>query len=147
MLSGACQRTVLGRPELMMLLMTWPRLTAFTSSIRLPPERAETPKPFDLLVVEPELGAQHGVGVLTEQRRRRADAPRSLRQPHRRRDDPHLARGGVVAFDEDVARLHLRMVDDAIDRVDGAHGDAGRHQERLPLLVALRQEDFLKSRD
>src|SRR5258707_9104778 len=32
--------------------------SAFISSTRLPPERAETPQPFDLLVVESELGAQ-----------------------------------------------------------------------------------------
>src|SRR5436309_8574906 len=85
MLSGACQRTVLGRPEFLMVVMTCPRLTAFTSSIASfssrradDSERAQPAQPLDLLVVEPERLAQHGVGVLPEQRRGRSHAARRL---------------------------------------------------------------------
>src|SRR5947207_10971890 len=73
MLSGACQRTVLGRPELRMVVMTCPRSTAFTSSINLCPrvlrhgsDGADRAQPFDVRVVESKLLAEHVVGVLTE---------------------------------------------------------------------------------
>src|SRR2546426_646477 len=154
MLSGACQRTVLGRPEALMAVMTCPRLTAFSSSIDLfscvechRPDRADRPQPFDLRVVEAQPFAQDIIRVLTEQRRRRPYAAGRLGQPHRRRHDPRLARGGMLALDQDVPCLHLRVLDHAIDRVDRAHRDARPYQNRFPFVVALRQKDVLQPRD
>src|SRR5207247_1615373 len=139
MLSGACQRTVLGRPECLMVAMTCPRLTAFSSSIALLPrvlrrgsKRPDRAQACDLRVVEAQPFAQDIVRVLTEQRRRRPHAAGRLGQPHRRRHHPRLARGRMLALDEDVARLDLWMVDHAVDRVDRAHRDAGRDQNRFP---------------
>src|SRR3954463_10208379 len=86
MLSGACQRTVFGRPDALMLVMTCPRLTAFISSMRSSPERAELAEALDLLVIQAERVAQHGIRVLSEQRRGRTDAARRVGQAHRRRD-------------------------------------------------------------
>ena len=53
----------------------------------------------------------------------------------------------MLALDERAARRHLRVLDDVIDPVDGAHRDAGRQQDRLPLLVGSRQKRFLQRRD
>src|SRR6185295_16285458 len=144
MLSGACHSTVLGRPELRMVVMTSPRLTAFTSSMESSSrlgwngtERADRAQPLDLRVVESERVPQHVVGVLPEQRGRCPDAARRVRQPDRRPHHACLARRRMLALDEDVARLHLGMVDDLVDAVDGAHRDPGRDEDGFPLLVAL----------
>src|SRR5215831_8669299 len=69
MLSGACHSTVLGRPELRILVTTCPRSTAFISSMDHPTS-TET---IDFLGREPEQVAQHAVRVLAEQGRRRAN--------------------------------------------------------------------------
>ena len=50
MLSGAYHSTVLGRPEPLIVVMTCPRLTAFSSSMANASNRAGTAKPRDLLV-------------------------------------------------------------------------------------------------
>src|SRR5829696_874939 len=108
MLSGACHSTVLGRPELLMVVMTCPRLTAFISSIGRASDRAGRTEPGDLLVVEAEPRAQDLRGVLAEERRRRPHAARRLRKLHRRPDHPRLARGGMLAFHQHAAGFDLR---------------------------------------
>ena len=53
----------------------------------------------------------------------------------------------MLACDERPARAYLRMIDDLVDRVDGAHRNAGREKGRLPFFVAFRQERLLQRRD
>ena len=45
------------------------------------------------------------------------------------------------------ARGDLRMCDDRIDGIDGAHRNAGRQQHRFPFLVAAREKCVLQCGD
>src|SRR5262249_58868212 len=45
------------------------------------------------------------------------------------------------------ARLHLRVVHDLGDSVDGAEGDALVEEDRLPILVRTREEGLLERSD
>ena len=80
-----------------------------------------------------------GAGVRTEPgvSDRRTGAPTIRTLPAR----------GCVDLDQRAAGDHLRVLDHLGDVVDGAHRDALREQQRLPLLVGPGEEDLLEPRD
>ena len=53
-----------------------------------------------------------------------AHTPRGLRKSHWHTDDFYFAGIGDLALDDHPSRLHLRVLDHLIHRVDGAHRDA-----------------------
>src|SRR6185503_13934415 len=72
---------------------------------------------------------------------------RRLGEADRDTDHLHLARAWVLRLHEGPTGLHLGMLDDLRDVVDGAEGDALGQEDRLPLLVGPGQEDLLEQRD
>src|SRR5262249_26132712 len=123
-------------------LTTWRYQTGIASA-----NRAGRPQRRDLRLVESEHLAQYLIRVLAERRRGCPHRAGSLGQTDRRADHPDLARARMVHLDEGAARLHLGMLDDLRDAVDGADGNPARQQQQLPLLVASREEDLLQPRD
>src|SRR5262249_50602533 len=93
------------------------------------------PERRDLVRGELKETAQHLLGVLAQGGRGGAHRARRLRQAHGHADHSYGARARVGHVHERAARLHLWVVDNLRDAVDGPEGDALVEEDRLPLLV------------
>src|SRR5215475_13323180 len=93
------------------------------------------PERRDLVRGKLEETAQHLLGVLAQGGRRGAHGARRLGEAHRYADHAHDARARVAHLHEGAPCLHLRVVNDFRDVVDGSEGNALVEEDRLPLLV------------
>src|SRR5215475_14589878 len=105
------------------------------------------PERRDLVRGELKETAQHLLGVLAQGGRGGAHRARRLRQAHGHADHSYGARARVGHVHERAARLHLWVVDNLRDAVDGPEGDALVEEDRRPLIVGAGEEGLLKRGD
>src|SRR5262250_213703 len=94
-----------------------------------------------------EDAAQHLLRMLAQRGRGGAHRARRLGEAYGHADHAHFARARMAHLHEGPARLHLRVIHDLGDSVDGAEGDALVEEDRLPLLVRTREEGLLERGD
>src|SRR3954451_3327555 len=77
----------------------------------------------ELRIADPEHVSQYLVGMLAERGRGQAVLSRGLRKPHRIGDHLHCLPGGVRHLYYALARPHLWVSEDLLQRVDRAATD------------------------
>src|SRR5262245_40358571 len=85
----------------------------------------------ELVFADSEARLQHLVGVFAEEGRRHAHRTWRVRHPHRRPDHLRPSGNRMFAFHQRAARGDLRMRNDRVQGVDGAHRDPRRLQNRF----------------
>src|SRR5215468_9861464 len=105
------------------------------------------PQRRDLVRGQLEETAQHLLGVLAQGGRGGTHRARRLGKANGHADHAHLARAGMAHLHESAARLHLWVIHDLRDAVDGAEGNAFVDEDRLPLLVGMGEKGFLEGGD
>src|SRR5438034_1574574 len=100
-----------------------------------------------LVRAELEEVAQDLLRVLAEEWRGRPHRARRLREAHGHADHSDPSRLRMIHFHEGAARLHLGMLDNLRDAVDGPEGDALGEEYRLPFFIGTGEECLLQLGD